>query len=209
MMPRSDHEETGALRTRLGLRDGERVVFTAGRLSHEQGHADLLRAFAELRKNYEAPLRLVIAGEGPERENLAALGRRLGLDQRVILAGYQHRLAPFYGIADVFTLPSHSEGSPNVLLEAMVAGVPIVATAVGGVPELAENGRNAILVPRGDAKAMADGMRRLLCDSALCQRLTDSAREVLSRNTPELYYQSISHVLTKVWEKKRGSKNVA
>ena len=86
----------------------------------------------------------------------------------VSFLGQQENVSRYYAIADVFVLSSHSEGSPNVLLEAMDAGVPIVATLVGGVPEIVTNDQHALLVKSHDVAGMAAAMVRLLSDDRLC-----------------------------------------
>jgi len=116
----------------------------------------------------------------------------------VTLAGHQDDVQPYYGMADVFVLPSHSEGSPNVLLEAMAAGLPVVATSVGGVPELAVNGREALLVEKGDISGLAASIRRILTDTQLSRHLACSARGVLSRNAPQAYVRAILSVFQEV-----------
>ena len=102
---------------------------------------------ARVRADYKAghPLRLVIVGDGPERPAIEKRVKELALSDVVITAGFQSNVAPYYQIADIAVLPSHSEGSPDALLEAMSAGVPIVATTVGGVPEIATDGEDALL----------------------------------------------------------------
>ena len=96
-------------------------------------------------------------------------------------------------MADVFVLPSLSEGSPNALLEAMACGLPIVATRVGGVPEIAVDGETALLVPPEDPVALARAIDRLLRDRALAARLGSAARAtVLTRYTPELRATTLS-----------------
>lgn len=190
-----DTREVDRIRSRLKLRPEEKVIFTAGRLSKEKGHADLLRGFARVRSCSPVPLRLVIAGEGPERAKLAAVAQNLGVEDAVVLAGHQDHLAPFFAIADVFVLSSHSEGSPNVLLEAAAFGVPIVATMVGGVPELVQHDRDALLIPKSDERAMAAAIQRMFEDRVLAQRLSTAARGVLGLHTPAAYYRAVADVL--------------
>jgi glycosyltransferase involved in cell wall biosynthesis len=180
---------------------GERIVLTVGRLSQEKGHADALRVFRLLRDRMPAqPLRLLIVGDGPERRRLGALAGRLGLAQSVIFAGHQDHIAPFYAAADVFLLASHSEGSPNVLLEAMSAGLPVVATRVGGVPELAENGEEALLEDRGDHEALADAVLRLLTDQDLRARFVEHGRRKAAQHSPEWFYGSMMRILSELLE---------
>ena len=101
----------------------------------------------------------------------------------------------YYSIADVFALPSHSEGSPNALLEAMAAGVPIVSCKVGGVPETVEDGSSALLVPPANPSAMANAIARVLKDPELAARLASNASERLSKLfSPESRYQAFLQV---------------
>jgi glycosyltransferase involved in cell wall biosynthesis len=184
------------LRSRLGLNSQTRVLLSIGRLSQEKGHANLVRALPQILKLAgSAPLRLVIVGEGPERPRIEELCRTLNLTDVVTLAGQQDDVNPYYAIADVFILPSHSEGSPNVLLEAMSAGVPVVATAVGGVPELLSSGKDSLLVKNHDLAGLANATVRLLDDEALRNRLVPLAHQVALRKTPESYFQSMTSVL--------------
>lgn len=192
-------QETAALRRALGLNPGTRVLLAVGRLSKEKGHADLIRAVAlmhEARPSMD--LRLLIGGDGPERKRLDALTSHLNLTSAVAFLGYQNDVRPYYALAEVFVLPSHSEGSPNVLLEAMARGLPVVATAVGGVPEIAANERDALLVDRHDVPALTRAVLRVLDDGDLRQRLGSAARDVLNRHSPEDYFRSIRLVFQEV-----------
>jgi glycosyltransferase involved in cell wall biosynthesis len=194
--PVSEHRKS-KLRHELGFDDQTRVLLCVGRLSREKGHADLVRAFPKVRELAgDSPLRLVFVGEGPERPRIEGLCRSLNLTDVVIFAGQQDDIDPYYGIADVFLLPSLSEGCPNVLLEAMAAGVPVVATAVGGVPEVATNGRDAILVEKNDTEGLAFATAEILKDRQLRDRLVSYAREVVSRKTPETYFKSVASVFS-------------
>ncbi len=189
--------EVAALRQALGLGPGERIVLSVGRLSHEKGQEYLVRAAAQWRGG----ARLIIVGDGPDRPRLERLARQLGCAGSVVFAGLTTNVAPYYGLADVFVLPSLSEGSPNVLLEAMAAGLPIVSTDVGGVPEIAADGVNALLVPPQDANAMACAVRTLLGDRVMCERLGAIAqRTVRQQYTPE----QRAAVLTRVYAAAAG-----
>lgn len=180
------------LRLELGLNNTSKVILTVGRLSKEKGHADLIRAFARLRQAAGSDsLRLIVVGGGVERARLERICSSSALSHSVIFTGHRDDAKTFYGIADVFVLPSYSEGSPNALLEAMAARVPVVATKVGGVPELASAGENAILVKAADVPALAAGISRLIHDKQLRDRFTCSASEVVLRHSPEAYFQSL------------------
>jgi glycosyltransferase involved in cell wall biosynthesis len=159
-------------RALLGLDDAPLIV-AVGRLSREKGHDVLIDACASLqRMSRDAPT-LLIAGEGPEHDRLAARARRRGIKLR--LDGFQASIAPYYAAADVFVLPSRSEGSPNVLLEAMAAGRPIVATSVGGVPEIASCGE-VQLVPPDQPMALANAVAQVFSSPVLADRLGRRAR---------------------------------
>jgi len=171
-----------AARRTLGLGDNDLVVLTVGRLSREKGQAHLIRALPALRGR----ARLVIVGDGPDRSALEDLARALGVQRSVVFAGMTANVSPFYAMANVFVLPSLSEGSPNALLEAMACGLPVVATRVGGVPEIATDGATALLVPPKDPLSLARAIDRLLDDVDLGAALGTAARRaVLSRHTPE------------------------
>lgn len=160
-------------RVKLGISQ-RRVVLAAGRLSREKGHDTLIDACAALAPALRDELLLLIAGDGPERSRLERQARRRGV--RVRFDGHRPNLSPYYAAADIFALPSRSEGSPNALLEAMAAGKPIVAAAVGGVPEIVD-ARTAMLVPAGAPAALAAAITRLLAFPDLAVRLGKAACE--------------------------------
>ncbi len=179
------------VRSELGLVEGTPMLLSIGRLSHEKGHLDLLRALPEL-SAAGVRFHLAIVGEGPERANLEAEIRKRKIETQVTLTGLQHDVRPYYALADVVVLPSHSEGSPNVLLEGMIHGRPIVATRVGGVPEIAVHEETALLAPPRDPGALAAAIRRMLSDQGLRDRLAARARQVAaSAYSPQAYCESM------------------
>jgi glycosyltransferase involved in cell wall biosynthesis len=198
--PAVSAREMHAFRRKLGVKDDERMILAVGRLSKEKAQIDLLRAFKNLSDTHaEINARLVIVGDGPEREPLEAAVASLGIGARVIFTGQVNKVEVYYAAADVFANPSDSEGSPFVLLEAMAANLPIVATAVGGVPEMFENNQSALLVPANDPQAMADAIARVLSDEQLAQRLAASAATLGSfRFSPETYVRSLAKVYREV-----------
>jgi len=202
--PKPSAEEVNELRRRFGIAEGERVVLSVGRLSKEKAHADLIEAFKLLRAtNPDRNCRLLLVGDGPERANLERAARASGETDRLTFAGQVSNVQPFYAAADVFVLPSLSEGSPNVLLEAMAAEVPIVATAVGGVPEIVADEESALLVPPKNPQALATAIDRVLQDSALAQRLTTVASALVAReHSPEGYARSLISLYQEVIEQR-------
>jgi glycosyltransferase involved in cell wall biosynthesis len=192
--------DTESLRERLGIAGFERAVLSVGRLSREKAHIDLLEAFKRMSElKPEVSPKLIIVGDGPERARLETAVKSLGCKERVIFAGQVSDVRTFYDTADVFVLTSHSEGSPNVLLEAMAANLPIVATAVGGVPEMVENNVSALVVPPNDPPSIAGAIARLLTDKELAQRLTTNAAKLVdTRYTPENYVRSVVEIYREV-----------
>lgn len=186
-------DDVRALREQLAIGAGENVILSVGRLSREKAQADLIAAAAILRRNDPAlSFRLVLVGDGPERGRLEAAAAAAGLSRLTVFAGQQNDVRPYFGIARIFALPSISEGSPNVLLESMAAGVPIVSTAVGGVPEMVEHERSALLSPPGDPASLATNIARLISDPALSTRLAaHAAIDVRERFSPDAYRSTV------------------
>jgi glycosyltransferase involved in cell wall biosynthesis len=188
------------LRARLGIDPGRKVILIVGRLSREKDHISLLRAFRQLALRGAAERaneHLLIVGEGPERARIEAAIRAFGLSEAVTLTGQVPSAEPYYGIADLAVLSSLSEGSPNALLEAMATRVPIVATAVGGIPEIVSDRESALLVPPQDPGALCRAMRELLANEALARGLAARANElVLTRHTPETRARRLVDIYT-------------
>ena len=149
------------------------LVLAAGRLAAQKGFGTLLEAAAGWRDLRPEPL-LVIAGEGPLEAALKSQAARLGLDAR--FPGHRDDIPALLASAAVFVLPSTWEGQPLILQEALRAGVPIVATRVGGTPVLTGEDA-ALLVPAGDARRLADAVRTVLTDPALAARLGKAAAD--------------------------------
>src|SRR5262249_31791765 len=158
------------VRARYGVRAGEIVVLSIGRFSREKGHIELVGAASEMtRARPDLRFHFLLAGDGAERQRVSNAAGSLGCP--FTFAGHVPDVMPLLGAADVFVLPSYSEGSPNVLLEAMAAGVPIVSSNVGGVPETVENERSALLVPPRDPRALAAAILRVADEAELSSRL--------------------------------------
>lgn len=151
-------------------------VVTIGRLSKEKGHGVLVEAVRTLVDEGVGNFIVTVVGDGPELSDLETQARTKQLDDVISYVGYQSNPVPYYEGADVFVLPSLSEGIPNVLLEAAMHCVPIVTTPVGGITEMFEAEGEAVFVEPGDADALAAGMKRLLMDPDLRERLAVAAR---------------------------------
>jgi len=190
-------ENAARLRAEMNIAPDRPVILSVGRLSREKDHATLLEAASLLHKRF-AP-HLVIVGEGPERPRIEKKIASLGIGSAVTLTGQQTSAEPYYGIANVAVLSSLSEGSPNALLEAMAAGVPVVATDVGGVPEVAVHGDTALLVQPGDPGELAESMGRLIREPRLASRLAARARQIVQeRYAPEQRTRRLVEIYRKV-----------
>jgi len=168
--------ESQETRQRLGLSDGSLVIGTVGRLVPIKGHATLLQA-AEILINRGMPIHVLLVGSGPElanhKEFVAASPRLSG---RVVFTGAVSDVPALLNAMDVFVLPSFSEGMSNTLLEAMASSLPVVATRVGGNPELIEEERSGWFFEPGDVVALAAILERIGRDSNLLQEFGQAAR---------------------------------
>jgi glycosyltransferase involved in cell wall biosynthesis len=162
------------LRSELGLAPGELLIVSVGNLYPVKGHAVLIDALAKLRER--TGWRLAIAGRGEEEARLRAQAATAGIGDRVHLLGFRDDVADILAAADLFTMPSLSEGLPLALVEAMSFGLPVVVTGVGGVPEVVTDGAEGILVPPSDAGALAAALGALLADAPRRQKMGEAAR---------------------------------
>ncbi|MGZ4256566.1 MAG: glycosyltransferase family 4 protein [Gaiellaceae bacterium] len=149
------------------------TIVTVGRLKAPKDHATLLRALGRLEAG---SFRARLVGDGPDRPLVEEEIREQRLETAVALLGERDDVAEQLAEADVFALSSTSEGLPLSVIEAMAAGLPVVATAVGGVPELVVDGETGLLVPARDAKALAQALGRLVRDRELRERLGEAGR---------------------------------
>jgi len=166
--------ERSSLRDELRLAADDQLAVAVGNLYPVKGHGYLLEALALLRTRLPR-LHVAIAGRGELSDPLLAEARRLQVTQRFHLLGLRSDIGNVLAASDVFVLPSLSEGVPLALLEAMLAGKPIVATAVGEVPTVLEGGHAGVVVRPGDAAVLADALASLLSDPAEARRLGAAA----------------------------------
>ncbi|KAB0668534.1 glycosyltransferase [Oryzomonas sagensis] len=149
-----------------------------GRFSREKGFDRLIEAVAILAQRRQ-DIRLVILGDGDLRKDLERKVRELGLENRVLMPGYRENARDYLPFFRVFVLSSLTEGLPLVLLEAMQAGVPVVATSVGGVPEVLQHGKAGILVPAPRAVDLSEGIGRVMVDEALAAEMADRCKKIV------------------------------
>lgn len=178
------------------------VLGTIGRLSAEKGFDILLWAFAKIiEKGYHASL--VVVGEGQDRLRLQEISRQKGIADRVVFTGYLDQADSYMKAFDLFVMASLTEGLPITLLEAMWAGIPIVATRVGGIPEALDYGRCGILVSPGDANDLAKGII-VLADSV--ETRVQLARSGKERVQQEFSAAKMAHGYRKIYEQILNSK---
>jgi len=168
-----------AARRALDIPAGWGVVGTVGRLDPVKDQAGLLRAFAVA--SAQRPSVLLIVGDGPLRAELDALGRGLGLDDRLRLLGDRQDVAQILRALDCFVLPSVGEGISNAILEAMATALPVVATRVGGNVELVEDGETGLLVEVGQPEGLVRALECYLGDSGIARKHGAAARVRVER----------------------------
>ena len=169
-------DKAGA-RAALGLPAEGPVLLTAGSLIPEKGVRELIEAFERVGRDHPEA-RLIVLGGGPMRADLEALGKRLG-EGRILLPGVvsNAEVADHMRAADILVHPSHAEGLPNVVLEAMATGLPVIASAVGGVPEAVAHGETGLLFAAEDAASLELHLRTLLGDRPQARRMGQAGRD--------------------------------
>jgi glycosyltransferase involved in cell wall biosynthesis len=164
----------GAVRHELAVPDDELIALTVANLRSEKGY-DVLLAAARLVVADGAPVRFVSVGRGPLEGELTAAADAAGLAGHLLFLGTRTDTARLMAGADIFVLPSHQEGLPVALMEAMSAGLPVVATVVGGVPDVVTDGVEGLLVPPGRADRLAEAVSQVARDPALRARLAEAS----------------------------------
>ncbi len=168
--------ERDAVRESLGAKPGTLVVGTVANLRATKGYPDLLRAARVVLDSFK-DVAFVAIGRGPLEDELRTLHAQLRLDDHFQLLGHRPDAASLMSGFDVFCLPSHHEGLPIALMEALAFGLPIVATRVGGVTELVTDGREAVLVPAGRPDELAAALLAVLRDPHARKQMSERARE--------------------------------
>jgi L-malate glycosyltransferase len=173
-----------------------RTVIAVANLRPEKNHEALIAAAALLVREFP-DLRFQIVGDGPRRGELEGLVAATGLQDHVTFLGHREDVPALLTAADIYVLPSRSEAFPNGAIEAMAAGLPVVANAVGGLLDLIEDGRTGLLAAPGDAEHLAGAMRRLITDRPLAARIGEAARaQVTQRYSFERMVQAFEDLYT-------------
>jgi glycosyltransferase involved in cell wall biosynthesis len=193
-------------------RSQEVVIGCTARLHRKNDHDSLLKAFAQIAPEWP-DARLLLVGRGPEEERLRVLADRLELSARVRFAGEQADVAPFLEEMDLYVQSSIAEGMPNSILEAMATGLPVVATAVGGTPEVVVDGETGVLAPPRDPVALAKALAAFLANPAMAEAFGRAGRArvethfgeiLMQQRVEELLDRLIQQELHLVFEPSRG-----
>jgi glycosyltransferase involved in cell wall biosynthesis len=165
-----------SLRRLFGVSKEEFVVGWVGRMTAIKRVPDVLLAFRRLReKGVDA--RLCLVGDGPDREEIEQRAHDLGVAPHTLFVGYQRDVSDYYAFFDAVVLPSANEGTPVVAIESLASGRPVVATRVGGTPDVVQDGLDGMLVPVGDVDGVADALELLARDPELRSRLGEHGRK--------------------------------
>ena len=190
-------EQDSTPSTLLSKFRGKTIIATAGRLSPEKGHEYLIAAMPRVIAGRRDAV-LVLFGDGPLRDRLTRLAERVGCANSIHFLGYVPGFSSFLKDIDLFVLPSLMEGLPNALLEALAAAKPVVATTVGGVPEIVANGKTGLLVSPRDSGQLAGAMIELLSDPGFASALGQAGQDAIRKSYSfEKQLQLLMEVYTK------------
>ena len=195
-------EEKNSVREKWNIRHDDAVIGIVSKLWEGKGHEILIRAFKEVKKDIKRA-RLIIVGEGPLDNMLHDLVDRLGLSDSVLFTGFQMDVAAIISSFDVAVLPSYFEGMGRVLLEAMAMEKPVVASRVGGIPDLVKDNVNGLLITPGDVKGLADALKKLLNDKRLANIMgRDGRKRITDKYSADAMVRSISNIYIECLKRK-------
>jgi len=176
-----DGYNKSSIRREIGFAENDLVLISIGRLVYPKAHENLIFAIPDVLKQNEH-VRVGILGDGELRDSFEKLIDSLGLRNKVRLFGTQENVPMYLAAADIFVLPSRSEGLPLALLEAMSAGLPVIATRLEGFDKVVEEGVHGLLVPVEDSQALAKAILQLSPDSDQCRKMGEAARKHILEN---------------------------
>lgn len=187
------------IRHELGLSADQRLVGLISYLRDYKGHTYFVEAAARVLKQHQR-VSFLIVGEGPEERNIRAQIERLGVGQHVRMLGFRDDLLDIFRSLTVFVIPTiEGDTIPQVLMQALAIGLPVVSTTTGSIPDVVKDGVSGLIVPPRDAEALADGIGRLLGDSALCAKLGREGRLTVERHySLDRMVDELEHVYRRV-----------
>jgi len=168
------------IRRQFAISKDDVVIGFVGRLVINKGLNYLIEAVALLKKSFN--VKLLIVGDGSLMEELKKMAKNKGLEESVIFTGMRRDITDILSSIDIFVLSSIKEGFPNSLLEAMAMGKPIVATAIGGIPEIIQHGANGLLVQSADIEGLAAAIKTIIDNPLMAQRIGRAARDFIEKN---------------------------
>lgn len=194
--------DRAGVRRELGIYGADIVVGTAGKLDRGKGVYEILSATCLLTDKYPS-IKLLFVGDGPERADLEREAGSSLMKGKVIFAGMRRDIERMYAAMDIFALPSYDEGLPTVLVEAMAMGRSVIATPVGGIPEIVEDGVNGILIPPKNAGAIAEAICRYLYDDGFREKVALEGRNTVQRDfSDKVMGDRFDKVLNEVYNNK-------
>jgi glycosyltransferase involved in cell wall biosynthesis len=193
----TSHLDGAVVRARLGISPDTTVIATAGRLTAVKGQATLIRAVAEILRQREKVF-LLILGEGELRSDLEALSADLGVAEGVRFLGWRPDVAAIMAACDIFCLSSLNEGMGKVLVEAMALGKPIIASTVGGIPDLVVPAETGILVPPADSDALAKAILTLCADPEMMRKMGSQGKRKAPGYGADIMLNKIDNLYTEL-----------
>lgn len=195
-IPRRIMESSASLKKKLNLKDDDLIFGNVAILTKRKGHSILIKAFDLVRKNTHefSKIKLVIEGSGEEDVSLRDLVKNLKLEENILFIGDQENIFDIYNIFDVFVLPSiESEDMPNVIIESMSLGKPIIGTNLAGIPEEIENNVNGFIVEVNNEEELSDAMLKFIKDRNLIKIMGLKSREIFEKKYE--YNKTIQRIL--------------
>lgn len=206
-LPRKvNDKEVLSARIEWGIKENDFVIGSAGRMRNDSNKrfSDLIKAFAEFSRN-KGNVKLFLVGNGPELENYRKLVEDLDISDQVIFTDYQSDMTLFYKLMDVFALVSTHESFGLVLVEAMLNMLPVIATRVGGMKYIVQEGETGILVSAGAIDEVSSAMETLYADQTLSGEMGEKGyKRALENYTEEIYTKNIAALYLDLWSKKRS-----
>jgi len=191
------------IRRVMNISNDEKIIIFVGRLHPVKGVEYLIEAMEHIRQN-DVKTKLIIVGDGTERERLEKLVKKFDLTKNVLFVGRisNEDIPKYMTLSDVLVLPSLKEGFPNILLEAMASGLPVIATNIGGISEIIKNGENGFLVEPKNSKAIAEKILSLFENNELC-------KIIIEKNQEDVKKYNWEDIAEKLEEKYRALKNIS
>lgn len=190
---RVEKEEINKLREDFSLGENDIVIGTVGRLEFRKGHRYLLESAVRVSKVYPK-VKFLLVGIGELRNELKDFAKRLDITSKIIFAGFAQDIPSALSLLDIFVLPSLDEGLGIAILEAMACGLPVIATNVGGIPELVKDGETGLLVAPRSSSALASAIIRLLADKEYATTLREAGKKRAKQFSSKIMVEKIEEI---------------